>query len=186
MIEVRLLFPEDAAEFQRLRLEGLRESPTAFSASYEDECNSDPARVAERISSDSRRGILGAFAGDEVVGIAGFQREGGRKLEHKAFIWGMYVTPRWRRRGIGRQLVERVLSHAAEQPGLRRVNLGVNASNAAAIGLYEAVGFKSYGVEQAFLVVDDIEHDEILMAYVIPRNDEADTAGGHSGIIGNL
>ena len=79
----------------------------------------------------------------------------------------MYVTPRCRRRGIGRQLIERVLSHAAEQTGLRRINLGVNAANAAAIGLYEAVGFKAYGVEYAFLVVDQIEQDEIHMTYVI-------------------
>ena len=54
-------------------------------------------------------------------------------------------------------------------PGLRRINLGVNASNAAAMALYEAVGFKSYGVERAFLVVDGIEQDEIRMAYVIAR-----------------
>ena len=167
MIELRVLSSKDAAEFQRLRLEGLRESPTAFSSSYEDERESDLARVAERIASDSRRALFGAFDGDELVGLAGFHRETGRKLEHKAFIWGMYVTPRCRRRGIGRQLIERVLSHAAEQTGLRRINLGVNAANAAAIGLYEAVGFKAYGVEQAFLVIDRIEQDEIHMTYVI-------------------
>ena len=167
MIELRVLSSKDAAEFQRLRLEGLRESHTAFSSSYEDERESDLARVAERIGSDSRRALFGAFDGDELVGLAGFHRETGRKLEHKAFIWGMYVTPRCRRRGIGRQLIERVLSHAAEQTGLRRINLGVNAANAAAIGLYEAVGFKAYGVEYAFLVVDRIEQDEIHMTYVI-------------------
>jgi len=169
MIELRILSSKDAAEFQRLRLEGLRESPTAFSSSYEDERDSDLTRVAERIASDGRRAIFGAFDGDELVGLAGFQRESGRKLEHKAFIWGMYVTPRCRRRGIGRQLIEHVLSHAAEQAGLRRIKLGVNAANAAAIALYEAVGFKSYGVEQAFLIVDRIEQDEIHMAYVIAR-----------------
>jgi RimJ/RimL family protein N-acetyltransferase len=169
MIELRVLSSKDAAEFQRLRLEGLRDSPTAFSSSYEDECDSDLARVAERIASDSRRAIFGAFDGNELVGLAGFQREGGRKLEHKAFIWGMYVTPRCRRRGIGRQLIERVLSHAAQQTGLRRIKLGVNAANAAAIALYAAVGFKSYGVEQAFLVVDGLEQDEIHMAYVLAR-----------------
>jgi hypothetical protein len=32
MIEVRVLSAQDAAEFQRLRLEALRDSPTAFSS----------------------------------------------------------------------------------------------------------------------------------------------------------
>ena len=169
MVQLRVLSSQDAAEFQRLRLEGLRESPTAFSSSYEDERNNDTARVAERISPDGRRAIFGAFEGNELVGLAGLQREAGRKLEHKAFVWGMYVTPRYRRCGIGRRLIERVIAHAAEMPGLRRINLGVNASNAAAMALYEAVGFKSYGVERAFLLVDGIEQDEIHMAYVIAR-----------------
>lgn len=169
MVELRVLSSQDAAEFQRLRLEALRDSPTAFSSSYEDERDRDAAMVAARISPDSRRAVFGAFAGHELVGVAAFQREGRRKLEHKAFIRGMYVTPRYRRRGVGRQLIERVIAHAADTPGLRRINLGVNAANSGAIALYEAAGFKSYGVEQASLVVDGVEQDEIHMAYVIAR-----------------
>ena len=167
MIELRILTAQDASEFQRLRLEGLRESPTAFSSSYEDECDNDVAQVGVRIIPDGRRAIFGAFEREKLIGLVGLQREAGRKLEHKAFIWGMYVTPLYRRRGIGRQLIQNAISHAAEMPGLRRINLGVNAANAIAIALYEAVGFRSYGLEQAFLVVDGIGQDEILMAYVL-------------------
>jgi RimJ/RimL family protein N-acetyltransferase len=169
MIELRVLSSQDAAEFQRLRLEALRESPTAFSSSYEDERDRDVATVAERISPDGLGVVFGAFAGSRLIGLAGFRREGGRKLEHKGFIWGMYVTPTHRRRGIGRQLIECVISHAATLSGLRRINLGVNAANSQAIALYEATGFKSYGVERAFLIVDGVEQDEIHMSYVIAR-----------------
>lgn len=169
MTDVRVLSAGDAAEFQRLRLEALRESPTAFSSSYEDERDRELAKVAERISPDGLGVLFGAFNGDRLIGLAGFRREGGRKLEHKGFIWGMYVTPTHRRRGIGRQLVQSVLSHAASLPGLRRVDLGVNAANPRAIALYEATGFKAYGVEKAFLVVDGVEQDEVHMSYVIAR-----------------
>jgi RimJ/RimL family protein N-acetyltransferase len=169
MIEVRVLSARDAAEFQRLRLEALRESPTAFSSSYEDERDRDVAKIAERISPDGLGVVFGAFEGGQLIGLAGFRREGGRKREHKGFIWGMYVTPTHRRRGVGRQLVESVLSHASSLPGLRRVNLGVNAANSQAIALYEATGFRSYGVERAFLIVDGVEQDEVHMSYVIAR-----------------
>jgi len=169
MIDVRVLSASDAAEFQRLRLEALRESPAAFSSSYEDERDRELAKIAERIGPDGLGVVFGAFDGGRLVGLAGFRREGGRKLEHKGFIWGMYVTPGHRRRGVGRRLVESVLSHAASLSGLRRVNLGVNAANPQAIALYEATGFKSYGVEKAFLVVDGVEQDEVHMSYVIAR-----------------
>jgi RimJ/RimL family protein N-acetyltransferase len=169
MIELRVLSAQDAAEFQRLRLEALRDSPTAFSSSYEDERDRDLAKIAERISPERLGLIFGAFDGGRLVGTAGFRREGGRKLEHKSFIWGMYVTPTHRRRGIGRQLIESVLSHAASLSGLRRINIGANAANSPAIALYEATGFKSYGMERAFLIVDGVEQDEILLSYVIER-----------------
>lgn len=169
MIELRVLSAQDAAEFQRLRLEALRDSPTAFSSSYEDERDRDLVKVAERISPDGLGLIFGAFDGGRLVGTTGFRRESGRKLEHKSFIWGMYVTPTHRRRGIGRQLIESVLSHAASLSALRRINIGVNASNVPAIALYEATGFKSYAMERAFLIVDGVEQDEILLSYVIER-----------------
>ena len=169
MVELRTLSSQDVAEFQRLRLEALQESPTAFSSSYEEERDRDLAKVAQRIAPDELGLIFGAFDGERLVGLTGFRREGGLKLKHKSFIWGMYVAPTYRRRGIGRKLIERVISHAATVPGVRRINLGVNAANSPAIGLYEATGFKSYGVERAFLIVGGIEQDEILMSCVITR-----------------
>ncbi len=169
MVELRALSSQDVAEFQRLRLEALWENPTAFSSSYEEERDRDLAKIAERIAPDGLGLIFGAFDGGRLVGLAGFRREGGLKLKHKGFIWGMYVAPTYRRRGIGRQLIERVISHAATLPGLRRITLGVNAANSPAIALYEATGFKSYGVERAFLIVDGVEQDEIHMSCVIAR-----------------
>ena len=50
--------------------------------------------------------------------------------------------------------------------GLRKITLGVNAANPAAIALYEAAGFESFGVEPGFLLVDGALQDEVHMAYV--------------------
>jgi RimJ/RimL family protein N-acetyltransferase len=166
-MEIRVLTALDADEFQRLRLEGLRESPAAFSSSYEEECVNDVTTVAARIEPTDNRSVFGAFEDASLVGMVGFQRESGRKLAHKAFIWGMYVAPDRRGCGIGRRLIERVLSHAAQIPGLRRINLGVNAANARAIALYEAAGFERFGVEKAFLMVAGVEQDEIHMVRVL-------------------
>ncbi|MGH6623494.1 MAG: GNAT family N-acetyltransferase [Burkholderiaceae bacterium] len=164
---IRVLGPDDAAAFQELRLHGLQESPSAFAGSYEDECDIPIAIVAERLTARPDRCVLGAFDEHRLIGLLGLKREGARKLSHKAFLWGMYVNPTVRRSGAGRKLVAEALARAAAMPGVRQVNLGVNAANVAAIGLYEAMGFVAYGLERGFLLLDGQLHDEILMVRVL-------------------
>jgi RimJ/RimL family protein N-acetyltransferase len=164
---VRILEAGDAEAFRAFRLGALRECPTAFSSSYEDECDITLARAAERLAPNRDRAVFGAFAGEQLVGSTGLQREQPRKLAHKALIWGVYVAPTFRHRGIGRTLMQRALAHAASMPGLLRVTLGVNTSNAPAIALYKSLGFEPFGLERAFLLVDGVLHDELHMAYDI-------------------
>jgi hypothetical protein len=51
-MDVRVLSPADASEYHRLRLEGLRESPTSFAAHFEEERGSDAQAVAVRVPQD--------------------------------------------------------------------------------------------------------------------------------------
>ena len=157
----------DAAAFQALRLRGLAECPTAFASSYAEECDTPLAAVAERLSPRDDGAVLGAFIMHELVGVVGLQREQARKLSHKAYIWGTYVAPHARRAGVGRALVAHALSYAKEQLQVRRVSLGVNALNLAAIGLYERFGFQQFGFERCFMLVDGEPQDEIQMVCVL-------------------
>lgn len=162
-MNIRPLDPADAAAFQALRLDGLQECPTAFASSFEEESGRELPAVAERLAPQGDRAVLGAFVGGELVGVVGVMREGHRKLAHKAFIWGMYVAPAARKRGIGRELVAKALSFAATGLAVRQVTLGVNAANEAAIALYERMGFKAYGREPCFMLVDGVPQDEVQM-----------------------
>ena len=162
-MRIRELGRDDAPAFQALRLAALRDCPSAFASSYEEEHETPIALVAERLAAKSGRCVLGAWLESDLVGMLGLMREEMQKLAHKAFIWGMYVAPSARRRGVGRQLVDRALSRAASMTGVRQVNLGVNGANFGAIALYEAVGFTSFGVERGFMLLDGELHDEIHM-----------------------
>lgn len=162
-MQIRELGPDDADAFQALRLAALRECPSAFASSGEEERETPIAVVAERLIASTDRCVLGAWLGSDLVGMLGLQREQMRKLAHKAFIWGMYVAPHARQRGVGRQLVAHALSRAGSMTGVRQVNLGVNAANAEAIALYQAAGFTSFGVERGFMLLDGELHDEIHM-----------------------
>ena len=113
--------------------------------------------------------ILGAFDGRTLVGVVGMQRESQRKLAHKALLWGMYVVPDARGKGVGRLLVAGALRQAFAWPGVRQVNLAVNAANAPALALYQASGFTSFGLERGCMLVDGVLHDEIHMVCARPR-----------------
>jgi RimJ/RimL family protein N-acetyltransferase len=168
MMDIRRLLPADAADFQALRLRGLREAPTAFGASYEEECDAPAAAVAERMAANRDGFILGAFDGVTLVGVVGMQRERPRKRAHKMVLWGMYVIPEARGKRVGHALVAEALRQAFAWPGVRQVILGVNAANAPALALYEAAGFTSFGLECACMIVDGVLQDEIHMVCVRP------------------
>lgn len=149
-MEIRPLGPADAEAFQALRLRGLQEAPEAFGSTYEEEVDLSPGFVAERLDASraaSERVVLGAYLDGALVGLAGCMRETKRRLRHKASVWGMYVVPEARGRGIGRALLERALAEARGWPGVERVTLSVVERAVAARALYRAMGFRPYGLE---------------------------------------
>ncbi len=79
---------------------------------------------------------------------------------------GMGVSKNYRRRGIGRNLME-VALREAEEAGFERVELGVFASNTAAIQLYETFGFVVEGVLKKARKLDGTYDDVLLMARFI-------------------
>jgi ribosomal protein S18 acetylase RimI-like enzyme len=161
---VRQLTPDDAAAYQQLRLQGLQESPTAFSSSYSREADRSPPEVAVRVTPapDGSRCVLGAFAGGQLVGILAFVRPPHEKRRHSAELAGLYVAPEFRRRGFGRALVDAALAHARSLAGVRQLRLTVNATNTPARSLYQSRGFTRCGVEPGALCVDGRYYDEEL------------------------
>lgn len=76
---------------------------------------------------------------------------------------GMGILKEYRRRHIGRRLIEATIEHATRF-GLEKIELTVHASNAPALGLYRSVGFQEEGRRKRGWLVDGIYDDIILMA----------------------
>ena len=162
-MHLRRLTPSDAPAYQSLRLAALRESPTAFSSSYEDECDTPLSAIEAHMAPDSGRNRFGAFDGEALVGVVGVGREAAAKLRHKAFVGGMVVAPAWRNQGVGRQLLAHALAFADAMPGVRQVTLSITAGNAAALALYASMGFRVFGQEPRALCVDGVFYNTIYM-----------------------
>lgn len=169
-MHVRKLTDADVEEFQQLRLRALRDDPEAFSASYEESRTVPLARVAQRLREESTAGdncLLGAFDAS-LVGMVGFLRRQGIKERHKGFIWGMYVLPDVRGRGIGKALLSQAIAHAESLTGLVQIHLSVVSIQEAARHLYRALGFEVYGLEPRTLKVGEQYLDEELMVLRLP------------------
>ncbi|APR94821.1 hypothetical protein PATSB16_14790 [Pandoraea thiooxydans] len=154
--DIRPLFSHDAMTYQALRLRGLQESPTAFSASFAEERDRTLADITPRVTpaADGSKCVFGAFRTDTLVGMVTILRPQAAKVRHCAQLAGMYVDPGFRRRGIGRALLGAVIDHARAMGDVRQLRLGVNADNTGARQLYEAVGFSCFGIEPDALHVD--------------------------------
>ena len=162
-MQIRRLTPADASVFQELRLAGLREEPSAFGSSYEEEKDFSAPVIEDRLAVRGDQGPFGAFERDTLVGLVALGRERMNKLSHKGLIWGMYVKPEYRGKGVARALLAEALSLARSVPELKQVNLCVNARNTGAIRLYESFGFKAFGREPSALLVNGELHEEIHM-----------------------
>ncbi|TXN00230.1 GNAT family N-acetyltransferase [Methylobacterium sp. WL103] len=165
-LEIVRLTSADAAVFRELRLEGLRDHPEAFGASWEDEATHSEAQFSSRLDDAV---VFGARSVDgmRLDGIVGVYRPEAAKTKHKAVIWGMYVRLRSRRAGVGAILLKTAIDHASLM--VEEVNLTVGLANAAALKLYESAGFKRYGVEQRALKIGEQYYDEVLMSLLLSK-----------------
>jgi ribosomal protein S18 acetylase RimI-like enzyme len=164
--DIRPLQEDDWAAFQQLRLLATVESPLAIWPTREEEARRTEAEVRARIAPTAWQTVFGAFAGTDLVAIAGLRREPLAQVAHKAALWGVYVHPAHRRGGRARRLLDAACCQARAQ-GVLQVHLSVNAANPRALALYESLGFAAYGREPRALRVKDVFFDEILMALAL-------------------
>lgn len=158
---VRLLTPADRDAFRDLREEALRLEPRAFGASSEEHGRLSPEEIAARLRGQL---VFGGFEGEALVAIAGCYQHPQNKVRHKGLIWGVYVTPSHRGRGLARAVLEALIAEARRTEGIEQLMLSVACDNRGAARLYRSLGFTTYGVERRALKVGRDYVDEEWMA----------------------
>jgi len=153
---VKRLDPSHVAEYRALMLEAFELHPDAFISSFAERAALPLSWWESRLKEESQPSelVLGTFHDERLAGVAGLSFEKREKARHKATLFGMYVSSRFRRHGLGRQIVEAVLAEASAR-GVKVVQLMVTHGNHAAQALYEECGFVQFGLEPFAVAVGD-------------------------------
>jgi ribosomal protein S18 acetylase RimI-like enzyme len=142
----------------------LRNDPASFADSAEEHLTTTVVTARERLSKNdpTRNFVVGAFEEGKLIGTAGFFRRPNSRERHKGHIWGVYVQPESRGKGVASALMQEIVRRARALEGLEQITL-VASANLPAQRLYKALGFESYGIEPHSLKIGTDYVDDVLM-----------------------
>ena len=157
MVLVRETVMDDWPALRDIRLEALRDAPTAFGSTYAREALRGEEHWRDRIASGGTfLAYLPEVSAAEPAGLIGGYQEDPVTVE----LVSMYVRPCARGRGVGEALVATVIDWAGNRKA-ECVRLWVTETNAPARALYERCGFTLTGDRQP--VPSNPSLDEVAM-----------------------
>jgi RimJ/RimL family protein N-acetyltransferase len=102
-------------------------------------------------------------SGPELIAAAGIMRARSPKFAHRASIWGVFVEPAHRGKGLGQAVIAAAIDLARTWPGVDYIDLGASGAAPEAQRLYERLGFAAWGREPEATEIGGRRYDEIHM-----------------------
>ena len=143
-IEIRAMVPEDADQVAAVE-EQCFAMPWSRQSFWEEASHQETIYLLaiDRDNNDQVAGYVGCWV-----------------LSGEGDITNVAVAPAYRRKGVARKLLERLIELLKEQQ-VTAVTLEARASNTPAIALYQSLGFKSVGLRPRYYT-NPVEDAEIM------------------------
>lgn len=148
--------------YKELRLEALAQNPEAFGDSCEEAFRLSDEEWKKELE-NPKSYLLVAKDGDAEFAMVAAYQEDNVKMQHMAYVWGVYVRKTHRRQGFGQKLMEALIAELVKNKEIEKIDLNVNASQISAVSLYQKLGFEIAGTLHKELKVDGKYYDEYLM-----------------------
>jgi putative acetyltransferase len=113
--------------------------------------------------------FLLALAEGTLIGNAGLHSLGWTPRRRHVAGLGISVASAWQGKGVGNELMRRLLEWADNWAGYLRIELTVYTDNARAIALYRKHGFVEEGTSRAHALRDGVYVDSLMMARLHPQ-----------------
>ncbi len=161
-----ILTPENAAAYLAIRQEMLTTTPWAFLSDPSDDIASGIDAVRQMLASNEND-VLAIQSPDSdgtLISVAGVYRELKLKARHRAHIWGVYTSPKFRCCGYSRAVMLAAINHTRSWQGVQTLSLSVSNGAPEALNLYESMGFTNWGHEPDALRIKAKSYDEIHLS----------------------
>ena len=113
-----------------------------------------------------RHPVLVAEAEGTIIGWASLNRFNPRAVYDHVADFSVYVDRAWRRKGVGRALLDRLIEHA-RAIGFHKMVLAAMAHNTAGLALYTRAGFTLVGIYHEQGQLDGRWVDVVIMEKIL-------------------
>lgn len=158
----------DLEEVKNIFLEILNTDSSAFSSTrmdFEMQSKAWWQNYLQKYIFNPNNLLMLAKNDSKIIGLMGFVRKFGKKVEHSGNLYWMWVDKNYRGNGVGQQLLTKIINFTKTLPGLKKIELTVYQNQFAAVNLYEKCGFEQVGVKKQ----DVLEKGEYLDCIIMEK-----------------
>lgn len=151
-ISIRQIGKSEWEEFREIRLKALKSDPEVFGSHYEREVNKSKQDWKEWAGAENQ-GLFLIYDDEYLIGMTGIFVPQDTVEKTKAVLWGSWLEPEYRRKGISDLMYKARIEWAKQKPELKRIEVSHRESNLASKYANQKHGFKLVKEE------DKIWHD---------------------------
>jgi len=175
MVRIREANASDLPFLIDLRLKMISACPDSFLDDYGELTEwtaEDWKKWLFRLTETENSNLVVAEEDGQLIGVVGCKGVKHKRARHVATLVGVGVLPSYRGKGIGRRMLDYVISWVKKQTKIERLQLTVYADNETAVKFYEKLGFKKEGLFEHYARGKNGEFQAgIPMALFIPPRD---------------